>query len=241
MLNFSEIPSSSVIGRILRSALTLIPDRSVVRVLQGPLRGARWIVGSSSHGCWLGSYEASIQREFQAAIRPGSVVYDVGANVGFYTLLSSRLTGPSGSVYAFEPAPGNIEALRRHISLNKAANVTLFPAAVSSVSGTEGFDPGAHRFIGRLSDSGTLRVEVVTLDELVAKGDVQPPEVIKIDVEGSELEVLRGAGAILERYHPVLLLATHSETDYDACCRQLRVHGYESLRTLVEEAVVIAH
>src|SRR5579864_334767 len=81
-INFSAINRSSLLGRILRLPLRLLPRGSVVPILQGPLRGRRWIVGSSTHGCWLGSYENGEQKILQASIRPGSVVYDIGANVG---------------------------------------------------------------------------------------------------------------------------------------------------------------
>ena len=80
-------------GRLLRFPLRLIPDRAVIPVLQGRMRGKRWIAGSSDHGCWLGSYEYAIRRVFEETITHGSIVYDVGAHVGYYTLLASELVG----------------------------------------------------------------------------------------------------------------------------------------------------
>ena len=93
-MKVSEISNRSVAGRLLRLPLALIPPALAMPVLQGPLRGYRWIVGSSNHGCWLGSYEYAKQRLFAQMVRSGDVVFDVGANVGFYTLLAACRVGP---------------------------------------------------------------------------------------------------------------------------------------------------
>src|SRR5437899_3136746 len=90
---------STVPGRLLRLPLALVPRSATVCVLGGSLRGARWVVGSASHGCWLGWYEADKQRAFASLVKRGDVVFDIGAHVGFYTLLASRLCGPSGHVF----------------------------------------------------------------------------------------------------------------------------------------------
>jgi len=84
-VNFSQISGRSLIGRILRRLLRAVPRGLVVPVLQGPSRGKQWIVGSTNHGAWLGSYELAKQRRFAQAVTTGSVVYDIGANVGVYT------------------------------------------------------------------------------------------------------------------------------------------------------------
>lgn len=97
MINFSSISSSKFIGRMLRLPLRLVPRELEVRILQGPLRRKRWIARSSEHGCWLGSYEAAKQERMIEFVRPGMVCWDVGANVGFYTLLLAELVGGAGS------------------------------------------------------------------------------------------------------------------------------------------------
>lgn len=93
MINFSGISDSKFVGRALRLSLRLVPEQAKVRILQGALQGKRWIAGSSNHGCWLGSYEAAKQRKMTGLVRPGMVCWDVGANVGFYTLLFAELVG----------------------------------------------------------------------------------------------------------------------------------------------------
>src|SRR5579871_1243331 len=117
-MNLSGISNESVVGRALRAPFRLIPRSAAVPILQGPLRGKRWVVGSATHGCWLGSYEQDKQQCFAGAVSVGSVVYDIGANVGFYSLLASVLVGVSGAVYSFEPVPRNCHFLRRHVDLN---------------------------------------------------------------------------------------------------------------------------
>src|ERR1035438_590714 len=91
LINFSGISGRTFIGKALRFPLSLIPCGTQMPILQGPLYGKRWIVGSSNHGCWLGSYEYPKQKAISAAIKRGDVVYDLGANVGFYSLLASVL------------------------------------------------------------------------------------------------------------------------------------------------------
>ena len=73
-----------------------------VRILQGKLRGKKWIVGSGNHAYWLGSHEYKKRILFEKVIRQGSIVFDIGAHVGFYTLLASVLVGTKGKVFAFD-------------------------------------------------------------------------------------------------------------------------------------------
>ncbi|MDW8317197.1 MAG: FkbM family methyltransferase, partial [Anaerolineae bacterium] len=90
-MNLSGISSKSLIGRVLRFPLRLIPPKAVLPIMQGRLKGRKWIVGSSSHGCWLGSYEYAKRIVFERTVRENSVVFDIGAHVGFYTLLAAVL------------------------------------------------------------------------------------------------------------------------------------------------------
>jgi FkbM family methyltransferase len=236
-MNISAISRESMVGRALRLPLRLIPAAAVVPVLQGPLRGARWVVGSSTHGCWLGTYEHDKQGAFAGAIRPGGVLFDVGAHVGFYTLLGARLARPGGRVVAFEPLPRNLAYLRKHLRLNRIDNVTVIDAAVGATDGIAAFreGPGAGRpssaaassSMGRLAEQGEHTVRVVGLDDMVQGGSIPPPSVIKIDVEGGEVGVLRGARAVLEANRPTIFLATHGPDLHRECCDVLSGLGYE--------------
>jgi hypothetical protein len=108
MFNFSGITARSVVGKVLRLPLRLIPKNKVMRIRQGKMKGMRWVAGSHTHGCWLGSYEFDKQVFMAERLRPGGVFLDIGAHVGFYTLLGSRLVGDEGKVISFEPCPRNI-------------------------------------------------------------------------------------------------------------------------------------
>ncbi len=227
MHEFLGIPSTTLFGRLLRMPLHLVPDGLVIRVLRGPLRGKRWITGSSAHGCWLGSYEHEKSRAFAAAVSPGDVVFDVGAHVGFYTLLAANLVGPTGHVVALEPVSWNLDLLKRHCRLNDCANVTAIEAAVSDRSGIAAFDSQRGRSCeGHISESGELQVQIVALDELTGRGELPAPHIIKMDVEGAEFSVLTGAKKLLDRARPVIFLATHGPQVHRQCCDLLTDFGY---------------
>jgi FkbM family methyltransferase len=226
VVDLSVLRSDRPLGRLVRSPLRLLPKNLVVPILQGPLRGRRWIVGASVHGCWLGWYERPKQLAFAAAVRPGAVVYDIGANVGFYTLLSSILAGPQGRVYAFEPVPRNAALLRRHVVLNDLRNVDVLELAVGERAGRAMFDDTLGHSQGRLDDTGRLPVSVVALDAMEAAGVLRPPDVLKIDVEGAKGAVLKGSRRLLETCHPTVFLATHGPAQHEECLATLRGLGY---------------
>jgi FkbM family methyltransferase len=198
-----------------------------LRVVAGPLRGARWLPHSGLHSCLEGTYEHENQELFAQNVGSGDVVFDVGANVGFFTLLASRLVGASGRVVAFEPFPAAKRRLDRHLELNAARNVTVFQAAVSDTVGRARFHAHADITMGRIEDEGELDVEVVRLDDLVQTGRVPAPDLIKIDVEGEEAKVLRGAGELLRTQRPTVLLATHGSAAHAESRSLLVDAGYE--------------
>jgi FkbM family methyltransferase len=225
IVNFSGISDQGFVGRVLRVPLRLVPSRATVPILQGTLRGKKWIVGSSTHGCWLGSYEWEKQRRFAAAVPIGGVVYDVGAHVGFYTLLSSVLVGPEGRVLAFEPVPRNLGFLQPHVEMNECENVTVIASAVGERTGSEPFSLGPESQMGHLDANGHLDVSVVCLDDIVA-GGCPPPDLIKIDIEGGEYRALRGARRVLESARPTIFLATHGPEVHEQCVKLVTSAGY---------------
>jgi FkbM family methyltransferase len=217
----SALPEARWYGRLARLPLRLIPKGTVVPVLQGPLSGSKWIVGSMTHGAWLGTYERARQQAMMRLVKPGSVVYDLGANVGFYTLLASHL---GATVVAVEPLPRNIDYLRRHVRINRCPNVTLIEAAVVdregevSITGDAALARVAHR-----APSSPV-VSATTLDCLVRS--LPPPTIIKCDVEGAEARVLDGACEAIARYRPIWLFSTHSDELRRTCHARLRDAGY---------------
>ncbi|MEQ1645315.1 MAG: FkbM family methyltransferase [Pyrinomonadaceae bacterium] len=213
----------------------LLPRRAYT-VLRGPMKGSRFILGSlSGEGGGASVYFGEMEPEQTAAmaevIRPGSVFFDIGANVGYYTVLASRLVGEAGNVVAFEPVPRNIEFLRQHIELNSAANVILKPLAVSDRQGTVRFSLGPDSAMGHIGEDGELEVATTTLDDVVSELGITP-DVMKIDVEGAEREVFRGAARMFETARPVIFLSTHSDELRAWCLEHLRGLGY-AVRPLI--------
>ena len=120
--------------RLLANLTEYIPETFVAPALTGNLKGTHWIVASYCLECWLGTYEPLIQRAFVNADK-GNTIYDVGAHVGFFALLASRLVGHTGRVYAFEPLPRNQRFLQRHVAINGISNVIALQMAVADMQG----------------------------------------------------------------------------------------------------------
>ena len=224
-MKFSWIPYASQIGRLLK---VILPTNMTVPILQGRLRGKKWIIGSGVVEMALGSYEYEKRLLFEARVCSSSVVYDIGAHVGFYTLLASQLVGPDGRVIAFEPVRRNLNYLRRHLEINHCVNVVVIEAAVSDRSGTAPFSQGVDYSQGYLSQTkDDIMVNTVSIDELVMSGEIPAPDYIKIDVEGAELFVLRGAKSTLSNCNVEIFLATHSPKIHIDCCDFLTSLNYK--------------
>lgn len=228
MINFSKIPERSLIGKVLRIILRIIPNDISVFILQGPLKGKKWIKGSGVNGYWLGTYELEAQKFFEKIIKEGDIVYDIGAHVGFYSLLASNKVGSNGKIFSFEPLPRNIVYLRKHIDINNIKNIDVIEAAVFDKEGVVFMDDKINSFYAKISDNGDLKIRTVMLDNLVSSEKLLPPNVIKIDVEGAELSVLKGADFILNKYNPTIFLSMHILNDkiHKNCCNFLRDRGY---------------
>lgn len=222
-----DIDAHSTTGRLLRFFLNLIPKNYVARVRGGINKGARWVVGTSIHRCWLGSYEQEKQALLARLVKPGMVVWDVGANAGFYTLAFSKLAGENGHVFSFEPLGDNIQKLNKHIRLNGCSNISVVQAALSDSAGLCGFDFGISHQKGFLSknQSGYL-VPCLTADDFVKDRPEAVPSVLKIDIEGAESGMLNGAREMIKQHQPVLLLALHGQEQVARCHKILEEVGY---------------
>jgi FkbM family methyltransferase len=225
-MNFSGVSDKSLVGKALRFPLRFVPPDTVLPILQGKLKGLKWITGSSNHGCWLGSYEYDKRVVFESCVTEGSAVFDIGANVGFYTLLASVLVGDRGKVVAFEPFPRNLAYLKSHLRMNRIRNVSVVEAGVWDCTGELMFEEGRDNFTEHISDVGSLRIRAVMIDGLVSGGEVPPPTQMKVDVEGAEFRVLLGSRSVLAAYHPTIFLATHGRDLHRECCRLLYSLGY---------------
>ena len=222
--------------RLAKRSLDLIPRGTKVRIIAGPNRGRKWIVGAGNHVCWLGMYEPAQCRALLRHLKPGVVFWDVGAHAGYYTLAAAKAVGGTGEVLAFEPSASNVQHLERHVSINRVPNAHVQAAAVGSTPGTASFHVSGSSYTGRVGGEGALTVRVTTCD--LELGKRRPPDVIKIDVEGAELDVLAGAERTLQQARPVLFVSTHSRDVHEHCMRMLRDVKY-TCRSL-ERNVILA-
>lgn len=222
------IPSNKkLFGKLLRLPLRLIPNGKIIPILRTAARGKKWIYGSGAHSQWLGFHEVGKKKLFEKTIESGSTVYDIGANVGIYTILSSLLCGESGRVYAFEPVPHNLEYLRKHVDLNNLGNVTVIGAAVSNINGKINFLDNGDHCTSHISSEGEIELESVSLDSFVLEQKNPPPDYLKIDVEGAENLVIEGATKTIKKYKPEIFLATHGIEKDQICREQLENLNYK--------------
>ena len=167
-----------------------------------------------------GEWEPHVTHAFRGALAPGDVCLDVGAHIGYYTLLASKLVGPRGRVYAFEPSPRAHAELAANVARNAATNVIALNVAAGAEPGTailyEG--PGGSgnsslspRLLesphaGRAEEYTPVEVTVATLESLVPRDAFRRGRMIKVDVEGYEVEALRGLERILDEGARVALV-----------------------------------
>lgn len=216
-----RLQRSSRLGRAAARGLSRWLDDGPVVVGAGPGYGLRLAKAdlpvAHAHAGLLvrGELERPVQEALRRLVAPGATVYDVGANIGFYSLLAARLAGPGGHVHAFEPVPASARAVERNAILNDMATITVHEAAVGATEGegtllVVGEASWSHlASTGRHADTRAERpVRLVSIDGLVAAG-LPAPAVAKVDVEGAELEVLEGMERTLREHRPALVLELH--------------------------------
>jgi FkbM family methyltransferase len=194
--------------------------------LRDPVEGEKFILGA-----------------MQRLVRPGDIVFDVGANIGLHVRFLVQQFG-AGKVIAFEPAPSNIKLLKQNIQLGNCENSTqILPIALADFDGEDEFQvdnissaTGSLNIItcGEPSQARkqygfsalTERVTVAQCDTLMARGDIPIPSVIKVDVEGAEERFLRGSLITLKKFAPNLVIELHGAEAAKAVVRLLQDVGY---------------
>ena len=209
-----------------------IPSGMVLPVLTGPLRGAKYIVGSASGDAKGLSVIFNLSELKELAYiaellqtYPKGIAFDIGANVGLMTILFAK---HSKQVFCFEPLPRNINFLHRTLRVNGINNATIIPCAVSDSFEYSSFKEGESYSSGKLNRYGDQPVVTMSIDGFVAAYNVVP-NFIKIDVEGGEMSVLRGAKNVLLNYKPIIILDVHGEKQRDNCLEYLRKNGYKKV------------
>jgi len=161
----------------------------------------------------------------------GFVVVDVGAYKGWYTFLVSKMVGACGHVYSFEPEPSNLRILTKNVHLNRLRNVTVFGVALSNENGFKSLsiseNPSMHS-ITLKRGCRTVNVPTYKLDTLVSTGKMLKPDLVKIDVEGAELTVLKGTLNIMRKFNPIFSIdVNHYECEAKEVEEFMKRNHYE--------------
>lgn len=212
----------------------LFPLGSVQTIRAGLLKGSKIVVTENTQ--WaplLGRWEPAMQKIMASVIKPGDIVYDLGANFGLHGLLFSRLTGQEGFLYNFEPLPQNVLEIENNYKLNKVNNYITIEKAVSYRSETVKFIIGTHAGQGKLtSEEGgknTREVQTISLDEFIEAGN-RPPNFIKMDIEGAEGAALKGYEKNIAKTFPAMVIELHSPEADKQVGQFLNFHGYTAYR-----------
>jgi len=221
-----------VLGEVLRFTSRKLLNKDVrlwEQIQYGPAAGL-WIRINPRTGqeAFLGKCEPLVQRALADYLRPGMTFYDLGANIGFFSLLAARLVGPQGRVISMEPDPEIAARLRENLAQNqfgwadveqKAAWSSTASVTFSRCDASASPDRGLGRVTTAQSPTGaSLTVEAISLDDFCSSHP--QPDCIKCDVEGAEVEVFRGARNLLHRRHPVIICEMHSQANLAHLCRQ---------------------
>jgi FkbM family methyltransferase len=226
-------------SRLLRGALNRAAPQGLttVEIAAGSLAGFRLVLDlSREKDYWLGTYEPHLQSAIEDLVRPGMVVYDVGANIGYISLLLANVVGERGQVFAFEALPANLERVRANLSLNPAGErVLVVEAAVIETTRPATFLVGPSGGMGKAAGSAgrreytydkMLEVNGVSLDQFVNETGAPVPQVVKMDIEGGEILALPGMQRALSEAPPLIFLELHGGEAAQAAWKILSSAGY---------------
>jgi len=181
----------------------------------GALKGLRMKLEWARYRCFAyGSWEPELIQLVSKTVKSGFTVVDIGAHIGYYSLLFSRLVGPTGHVIAFEPVPNNFEFLRENLKLNNCINIEPVNRAVLDrhqqirikIPENDPLPVGVS--FANPDNKGDVIVEAISLDDFVL-GRTNRVDFLKVDAEGAEEKVLDGARSLIERDHPFMMMEVH--------------------------------
>ena len=237
-LRLRSLKSTPLVGdwiHRLSHRLISSDDRVWAKVRYGPAKGI-WLELNPRTGqdYALGRIEAPVQQALAEYLKPGMIFYDLGANIGLFSLLTSRFVGSSGQVFGFEPDPVTALRFRRNVEKNQASNVTVVEAGAGSVTGKFAFlcadgaspDRGVGRFVSGDEKYSGDSLQCYALDDFLLQ--YPAPHAIKCDVEGAEVAVIRGAEKLLTSFRPWLLIEVHSTVNEEEVRKLCSGLGYKT-------------
>ncbi|MGF1539575.1 MAG: FkbM family methyltransferase [Pleurocapsa sp.] len=208
---FEKLATFNPSSLAYRLATAGLKNRDVT-IGHGIAQGLKFNTGESCPELALGTYEVPIQNIFAQQLKAGDVFYDIGANVGFFTIIAAKLVGNKGKVYAFEPGKDNASSIRHNATLNDFSQIEVIEKAVAETSGQGELllakYSGGHALATADAPpdlAGKVTVDLVSIDELIAQNQIAPPNFVKVDVEGAELEVLKGMKETIKTYQPTII------------------------------------
>lgn len=224
---------AKILHRLLPAGARIFP------ILKGPLRGRRFCANVSQRPhYYIGHYESLLVRTIIEVLQPGQVAYDIGANAGYLSLIMGKQVirgGKVGQVYSFEPAPNAFQILVTNSLLNRDLPVATYQLALSDKLGIEKFSFFEYDLVSRLgdfsdeyADAQVTLTRTAPLDQFVTDFGLRPPDFVKIDVEGAEVQVLKGMMALLKERHPTLLMEIHGPEIETEVLGILSLLGYRS-------------
>lgn len=228
-------PLSGLIrGALNRAAPTGL---TIVEVAAGGLAGYKLRLDlQSEKDYWLGTYESELQIVAADLLRDGMVAYDVGANIGYISLLLARAVGGSGRVVSFEALPANLDRLQENVELNNLqSRVKIVPAAVIDDQKQVEFLVGPSGGMGKAQGSAgrtefqyreKILVQGISLDQFVYQDGNDIPDLVKLDIEGGEVLALPGMWRILKEARPIVLLELHGEQAAKVAWKVFDESGY---------------
>jgi len=215
-----------------------IRDGKTVLLKRGPAAGYYW-KHYHCHQAWMamGLYEPHVARLIYDTLKPGDTFYDVGANAGYFSLIAAKAVGLTGRVVAFDPIPINVHVIKEQIEINKLSNrCVIEPLAISNTNGVLSFTISKRNANSHLSniplphvimeeEREVIQVETTTLDDYVQKHS--HPTLIKMDIEGAEVNALEGAKTLLSSKNTTFLISVHSLSIEKQVKAILKKNGYE--------------
>jgi FkbM family methyltransferase len=236
---YSLKPLAGFVRRVLNRAAP--KGLAEVAIAAGGLAGLNMFLDlQSEKDYWLGTYEPELQAAIERLVQPGAVAYDVGANIGYVSLLLARRVGESGKVFAFEALPSNLERLRENLKLSGFSRTVEVVAAavvdsdrpVRFLAGPSGGMGKAEGSAGRQDVSYTQVHEVagISLDAFVYRMGKPVPRVVKMDIEGGETLAFPGMRRLLAEARPLILMELHGPEAARVAWEELRNAAYRICR-----------
>ncbi|MBN2047235.1 MAG: FkbM family methyltransferase [Anaerolineaceae bacterium] len=231
------------IARFVRGKLNQAAPEglSKVEIAAGNLKGVKMYLNLHlEKDYWLGTYEADLQKILNHYVRPGMVAYDIGANIGYISLLFAQAVGETGKVFAFEALPANVERLRQNLFASGFQN-RIIPtlAAVSNTNQPVEFLVHASTSMGKISGAAgretedyleKIQVPGIRLDDFIFEQNHPKPDVIKLDIEGGEVLAIQAMRRVLKECHPIMLIELHGPDSAKAVGAALSEAGYQAFK-----------